>query len=161
MGYALCACFQVLKSGWQLVCVLKVNGKQEYPVPLFAANVTPLSNHLWFFYVSRDLSFGTNSRTSYDQLTFSFESSTRSLVKRCGVRLVYEEDLQDFSKIVAQSSVSISPEEEAVDDLHRDGTSRSVQSGTIKRSYKDNDGEGPAASGSFDEESDLKRSKNR
>ncbi|KAI5312727.1 hypothetical protein L3X38_041901 [Prunus dulcis] len=161
MGYALCALFQVLKSGWQLACVLKVNGKQEYPVPLFAANVTPLSNHLWFFYVSRDLSFGTNSQTSYNQLTFSFESSTRSLVKRCGVRLVYEEDLQDFSKIVAQSSVSISPEEEAVDDLHRDGTSRSVQSGTIKWSYKDNDGEGPAASGSFDEEPDLKRSKNR
>ncbi|CAL9020574.1 unnamed protein product [Prunus brigantina] len=161
MGYALCAVFKVLKSGWELACVLKVNGKQEYPVPLLAANVTPLSNHLWFFYVSRDLSFGTNSQTSYDQLTFSFESSTRCSVKKCGVRLVYEEDPQDFSKLVAQSSVSISPEEEAADDLHRDGTSGSVQSGTIKRSYKDNDGEGPAGSGSFDEESDLKRSKNR
>ncbi|PQP94317.1 TMV resistance protein N-like isoform X1 [Prunus yedoensis var. nudiflora] len=111
MGYALCAVFQVFSSGWELSCVLEVNGKEEYPAPLLSTDVQPKSDHLWLFYVSRDISFGTEwQSSSCNQLIFSFKSSGSCLVKRCSARLVYEQDVEEFNQIVTQSSSNIDGE---------------------------------------------------
>ncbi|ONI21319.1 hypothetical protein PRUPE_2G059000 [Prunus persica] len=107
MGYALCAVFEVFSSGWELSCVLEVNGKKEYPAPVLLTDVQPVSDHLWLFYVSRDISFGTEWQKSCDQLTFSFESSGPIWVKKCGARLIYEKDVEEFNKVVAQSSSNV------------------------------------------------------
>ncbi|XP_008231887.1 PREDICTED: TMV resistance protein N-like isoform X2 [Prunus mume] len=109
MGYALCAVFQVFSSGWELSCVLDVNGQKEYPAPVLSTDVQPVSDHLWLFYVSRDITFGTEWQKGCDRLTFSFESSGPSMVKKCGARLIYEQDVEEFNKVVTQSSSSISP----------------------------------------------------
>ncbi|XP_016650361.1 PREDICTED: TMV resistance protein N-like isoform X1 [Prunus mume] len=111
MGYALCAVFQVFGSGWDLSCVLEVNGKEDYPAPLLSTDVQPKSDHLWLFYVSRDISFGTEwQNSSCNQLIFSFKSSGSCLVKRCSARLVYEQDAEEFNQIVTQSSSNIDGE---------------------------------------------------
>ncbi|PRQ22478.1 putative toll-like receptor, P-loop containing nucleoside triphosphate hydrolase [Rosa chinensis] len=104
MGYALCAVFEVFGSGWELSCVLEVNGKEEYPAPLLSTDVQPVSDHLWLFYVSRDISFGTEWQNSCNQLVFSFRNSGPSMVKKCGVRLVYEQDVEEYKRLVTHSS---------------------------------------------------------
>ncbi|BFG20721.1 hypothetical protein CerSpe_069950 [Prunus speciosa] len=109
MGYALCTVFQVFSGGWELSCVLEVNGQKEYPAPVLSTDVQPVSDHLWLFYVSRDISFGTEWQNSCDRLTFLFESSGPSMVKKCGARLIYEQDVEEFNKVMTQSSSSISP----------------------------------------------------
>ncbi|KAK9944306.1 hypothetical protein M0R45_009879 [Rubus argutus] len=63
-GYALCAVFEVFGSGWELTCVLKVNGKEGWSLPLLTTNVQPVSDHLWLFFVSRDLSCGKEWKSS-------------------------------------------------------------------------------------------------
>ncbi|VVA33358.1 PREDICTED: TMV resistance [Prunus dulcis] len=129
MGYAVCAVFEVSSSGWNVTCDLKVNGKEKYPAPLIATNVQPVGEHLWLFYVSRDISFDREWQNSCNQLTFSFTNSSCCFVKKCGVRLVYQKDVEDFDNVTTQSSIDISPYE-AMDDK-----SASVHGATIKRSY--------------------------
>ncbi|CAL8988527.1 unnamed protein product [Prunus brigantina] len=154
MGYALCAVFQVFGSGWELDCLLKVNGKEQYPAPILATNVQPLSDHLWLVYISRDLSLGKEWQHRRNQLIFSFNSSGPSFVKKCGVRLVYEQDVEDFNKILTQPSSKISPSE-AMDALHRDEKSPSLGGAIVQHSFWKR----PSRNSSFTEQSHFKRSK--
>ncbi|XP_004290248.1 PREDICTED: TMV resistance protein N-like [Fragaria vesca subsp. vesca] len=108
MGYALSAVFEVFGGGWELSCVLEANGKQEYPAPLLSTDVQPVGEHLWLFYVTRDTSFGTSFGTGWqnscNNLMFSFKSSGLCYVRKCGARLIYEEDVEGFNKMVTRSS---------------------------------------------------------
>lgn len=106
-GYALCAVFEVFGSGWELTCVFKVNGKEEWSLPLLTTNVQPVSDHLWLVFISRDLSCGKEWKISCNQLIFSFQSSGPCLVKKCGVLLVNEHDVEKFNKVMTESSSNI------------------------------------------------------
>ncbi|XP_008237406.1 PREDICTED: TMV resistance protein N-like [Prunus mume] len=154
MGYALCTVFQVFGSGWELDCLLKVNGKEQYPAPILATNVQPMSDHLWLVYISRDLSLGKEWQHRRNQLIFSFISSGPSFVKKCGVRLIYEQDVEEFNKILTQPSSKISPSE-AMDALHHDEKSESLEGAIVQQSFWKR----PSRNGSFTEQSHFKRSK--
>ncbi|PQQ07601.1 TMV resistance protein N-like [Prunus yedoensis var. nudiflora] len=66
------------------------------------------SEHIWVFYLLRDLPSLTDASTNH---RFSFEThytstgdseglKTSSNIKECGARLVYERDLEEFSRFV-------------------------------------------------------------
>ncbi|VVA36039.1 PREDICTED: TMV resistance [Prunus dulcis] len=154
-GYALCTVFEVFGSGWELNCFLKVNGKEQYPAPLLVTNVQPLSDHLWLLYISRDLTFGNEWQHSCNQLIFSFKSSGPSLVKKCGARLVYEQDVEEFNRMLTHSSRTISPYEAT--NVHHDENSTSVQGAIVQPSYNHCEWKGLYGSSSFHEESEFKR----
>lgn len=154
MGYALCAVFHVFGGGWELDCLLKVNGKEQYPAPILATNVQPISDHLWLVYISRDLSLGKEWQHRRNQLIFSFNSSGPSLVKKCGVRLIYEQDVEEFNKTLTHPSSNISPSE-AMDALHHDEKSPSPEGAIVQHSFWKR----PSRNGSFTEQSHFKRSK--
>ncbi|ONH90325.1 hypothetical protein PRUPE_8G046500 [Prunus persica] len=154
-GYALCTVFEVFGSGWELNCFLKVNGKEQYPAPLLVTNVQPLSDHLWLLYISRDLTFGNEWQHSCNQLIFSFKSSGPSLVKKCGARLVYEQDVEEFNRMLTHSSRTISPYEAT--NVHHDENSTSLQGAIVQPNYNHCEWKGLYGSSSFHEESEFKR----
>ncbi|CAL8174353.1 unnamed protein product [Prunus armeniaca] len=126
-----------------------------YPAPLLVTNVQPLSDHLWLLYISRDLKFGNEWQHSCNQLIFSFKSSGPSLVKKCGARLVYEQDVEEFNRMLTHSRRTISPYEAT--NVHHDENSTSVQGAIVQPSYNHCEWKGLYGSSSFHEESEFKR----
>ncbi|PRQ55248.1 putative toll-like receptor, P-loop containing nucleoside triphosphate hydrolase [Rosa chinensis] len=136
MGFALCAVFVLHKhhrvdklcrdefktfnATHHLVCCLKLDGRKlevygKQPAFRFSEEFCQVkSDHLWLFYVSRDKYFGTEWwQNSCSQLEFLFKTRGPGLkVKECGVRLIYEQDVQELNQTTTQSSSRISPYED-------------------------------------------------
>ncbi|XP_040371413.1 disease resistance protein RPV1 isoform X2 [Rosa chinensis] len=136
LGFALCAVFvlhehlqvdklyidefKTFNATHHLVCCLKLDGRElevygRQPAFRFSEEFCKVkSDHLWLFYVSRDKYFGTEWwRNSCSQFEFLFETRGPGLkVKECGVRLIYEQDVQELNKTTTQSSSGMSPYED-------------------------------------------------
>ncbi|PRQ55829.1 putative leucine-rich repeat domain, L domain-containing protein [Rosa chinensis] len=133
LGFALCAVFvlhehhpvdklyidefKTFNATHHLLCCLKLDGKElevygRQPAFRFSEEFCQVeSDHLWLFYVSCDKYFGTEWwHNSCSQLEFSFETRWPGLkVKECGVRLIYEQEVQELNQTNTQSSSRMSP----------------------------------------------------
>ncbi|XP_024182658.1 disease resistance protein RPP2B-like [Rosa chinensis] len=128
MGFALCVVFRLhehhhinelntdqfktFKATHHLVCCLKVNGRElevcgRQPAFRFSEEFCRVeSHHIWLFYVPCDY-FGTEWKTS-NQIEFLFETKGPGLkVERCGVRPIYEQDVQEMIKTMNHSNSRI------------------------------------------------------
>ncbi|XP_062023610.1 disease resistance protein RPV1-like [Rosa rugosa] len=136
LGFALCAVFvlhehhpvdslyinefKTFNATHHLVCCLKLDGTElevygRQPAFRFSEEFCQVeSDHLWLFYVSRDKYFGTEWwHNSCSQLEFLFETRGLGLkVKECGVRLIYEQEVQESNQTTTQSSSRMSPYED-------------------------------------------------
>ncbi|XP_061995441.1 TMV resistance protein N-like isoform X1 [Rosa rugosa] len=136
LGFALCAVFVLRKhhlvdelyidefktfnATHHLVCCLKLDGRKlevygRQPAFRFSEEFCQVeSDHQWLFYVSRDKYFGTEWwHNSCSQLEFLFETRGPGLwVKECGVRLIYEQEVQELNQTTTQSSSRMSPYED-------------------------------------------------
>ncbi|KAM5551741.1 hypothetical protein ABKV19_026538 [Rosa sericea] len=136
LGFALCAVFvlhehhpvdklymdefKTFNATHHLVCCLKFNGIElevygTQPAFRFSEEFCQVeSDHLWLFYVSSDKYFGTERwRNCYGQFEFLFETRGPGLkVRECGVRLIYEQDVQALNQTTTQSSSRMSPYED-------------------------------------------------
>ncbi|KAM5551847.1 TMV resistance protein N-like [Rosa sericea] len=132
LGFALCAVFVLHKhhrdklsidefktfnATHHLVCCLKLDGRElevygRQPAFRFSEEFCQVkSDHLWLFYISRDKYFGTEWwHNSCRRFEFLFKIRGPGLkVKECGVRLIYEEDVQELNQTTTQSSSRMSP----------------------------------------------------
>jgi hypothetical protein len=110
MGFALCAVFTLkpLPPSLRMAigCSLSLNGQKLSPSPIqrFGGKWgQPVWDHIWLFYVHRDRYFNNEWQDIYSQLEFSFVSrylkaGTEQVlqVKKCGVRMIYEEDVEEL-----------------------------------------------------------------
>ncbi|KAM5551749.1 hypothetical protein ABKV19_026546 [Rosa sericea] len=109
--------FKTFNATHHLVCCLKLNGREleiygTRPAFRFSEEFCQVeSDHLWLFYVPRDKYFGTDwCPYGCSQLEFLFKTRGPGLkVKECGVRLIYERDVQQFNQTTTQSSSRLSP----------------------------------------------------
>ncbi|KAM0993922.1 hypothetical protein EV2_009838 [Malus domestica] len=154
MGYALCAVFvldehcvvdehdtfqfKTFHATHHLVCRLKHNGKQlevcgTQPAFRFSEKFCQVdSDHLWMFYVSRDRYFGTDWHNSCSQIEFLFETRGPGLkVKKCGVRLMYEQDVGALQSESATVNTSIFPVEEDVINMIDDNVTHTSSDMTL------------------------------
>ncbi|XP_062000729.1 TMV resistance protein N-like isoform X2 [Rosa rugosa] len=136
LGFALCAVFvlhkhhrvdklyidefKTFKATHHLICCLKLDGRKlqvygRQPAFRFSEEFCQVkSDHLWLFYVSRDKYFGAEWwHNSCSQLEFLFKTRGPGLkLKKCGVRLIYEQDVQELNQTTTQSSSRMSPYED-------------------------------------------------
>ncbi|KAM5551803.1 hypothetical protein ABKV19_026584 [Rosa sericea] len=135
LGFALCAVFvlhehlvdklyidefKTFNATHHLVCCLKLDGRElevygRQPAFRFSEEFCKVkSDHLWLFYVSRDKYFGAEWwHNSCSQFEFLFETRGPGLtVMECGVRLIYEQDVQELNQTTTQSSSGMSPYED-------------------------------------------------
>ncbi|XP_040368728.1 disease resistance protein RPV1-like isoform X2 [Rosa chinensis] len=136
LGFALCAVFaldehhpvdelymdefKTFNATHHLVCCLKLDGRElevygRQPAFRFSEEFCQVeSDHLWLFYVSCDKYFGTEWwHNICSQVEFLFKTRGPGLyVKRCGVRLIHEQDVQELNQTTTQSSRSMSPYED-------------------------------------------------
>ncbi|XP_061995459.1 TMV resistance protein N-like [Rosa rugosa] len=130
LGFALCAVFvlhehypvnelyidefKTFNATHHLVCCLELDGRElevygRRPAFRFSEEFCQVeSDHLWLFYVSRDNYFGTEWwHNSCSQLEFLFETRGPGLeVKECGVRLIYEQEVQELNQTTTRSRMS-------------------------------------------------------
>ncbi|PRQ55309.1 putative winged helix-turn-helix DNA-binding domain, leucine-rich repeat domain, L [Rosa chinensis] len=117
--------FKTFNATHHLVCCLKLDGRElemygRQPAFRFSEEFCKVkSDHLWLFYVSRDKYFGTGWwHNSYSQFEFLFETRGPGLqVKECGVRLIYEQEVQELNQTTTQSSSRMSPYEDILIDF--------------------------------------------
>ncbi|PRQ22422.1 putative leucine-rich repeat domain, L domain-containing protein [Rosa chinensis] len=112
-GFAGCAVFRLVKQlpprEWSIGCVLIANGISLGHIGLAIGGQwgQPVLDHIWFFYVNRDGGHYNNEwQDIYHQLQFSFQfydfengqmmNEELVQVKKCGVRMVYEEDVEEL-----------------------------------------------------------------
>nr|XP_048318561.1 disease resistance protein RUN1-like [Ziziphus jujuba var. spinosa] len=104
MGFALCVCFTSDFSE-RLHCNIKINGRNwglgNVLVPIYDFRFRFKPYHLWLVYLSRNAYFSRQWVNSCGRIEFSFENEYEddkycTDVKMCGVRLVYDQDIQDF-----------------------------------------------------------------
>ncbi|XP_040365573.1 TMV resistance protein N isoform X2 [Rosa chinensis] len=119
IGFAFCVVFRIFKAPPPLLwrdtyCSLKANGKSCGYVSLGFGGKSgqPMSDHIWFGCWYRDHNFHSHEwQDIYYQLEFSFElvdgekdmdffftevhSAMDGEVKKCGVRMIYEEDVEE------------------------------------------------------------------
>ena len=125
--------------------------------------------HLWLLYWSRD---GLLDKPANDHecswINVVFDSNSPSVeVIKCAVRLIYEQDVEEFNQTIAQRDVAQDVEEfnqtiaqrdvafEGLDCVHREFENSTVVKGTkIMRTYEDNNEAERSASWSFPEETE-------
>ncbi|XP_048328509.1 disease resistance protein RUN1-like [Ziziphus jujuba] len=116
MGFALCVQFLPTKLSY-LHCHVKVNG-QDWGYGSVDWYITDkfYVNHLWILYLPRNIYFREewlSNKCSQIQFSFSFEllrypigkkDGTNMFIKDCGMRLVYEEDIEDLDPFASNCS---------------------------------------------------------
>ncbi|KAF3432455.1 hypothetical protein FNV43_RR27195 [Rhamnella rubrinervis] len=97
----------------KLGCHIKMNGHTSSRTPIFwfkeeldNIDLNDDSQHLWLLYLSRHY-FGTTWQNNCNHIEFSFEVEGPGLeVKQSGAYLVYEEDAENFHKLMNNRSRS-------------------------------------------------------
>ena len=177
MGIVLCVVFALCEhhplelidsANWgflrithQLTCSFKVNGydkpnKKDY---CFSEQYGKIeSNHLWLSYVrppyfNRVEELSQIDANGLNQIEFEFETFGPGLeIKKCGVHLVFKENIEDCNQTMAQCRISnITPHEDEFDDSAKDSKNKR------RRSHDDYDGAGPSEEGSFNDQLHPKR----
>ena len=150
-----------LKITHQLTCSFKVNGydkpnKKDY---CFSEQYGKIeSNHLWLSYVrppyfNRVEELSQIDANGLNQIEFEFETFGPGLeIKKCGVHLVFKENIEDCNQTMAQCRISnITPHEDEFDDSAKDSKNKR------RRSHDDYDGARPSEEGSFNDQLHPKR----
>ena len=146
--------------------ILVNNRKGAWLAELFSNTFVQIkSDHLWLFYLPPRI-FNENERAvlsqidenDFIQMEIRFTSPLNQCleVKKCGFRLVYEQDIEDIREMMAQSSNStcITPYEGL--DVRHD-LDNSTEYIKIKRSHDEYDGAGPSGEGSSNDVPHSKR----
>ncbi|PRQ25526.1 putative TIR domain, P-loop containing nucleoside triphosphate hydrolase [Rosa chinensis] len=131
MGFASCIVFRVLKPltplvEWSINCNLRANGKDiSNKGPRFGGKWgQPVLDHIWLLYVPCDgdcfnnewqdiyyhliLSFNTDSDEDTDSGEDTDLEEEIVQVKKCGIRMVYEEDVEElWETLLKQSNIGI------------------------------------------------------
>ncbi|KAM5549898.1 hypothetical protein ABKV19_001026 [Rosa sericea] len=126
MGFACCVVFRLLKPLpplvlWSINCELSANGNSSShgSVELGGEWGQPVLDHIWFFCGARDMfSQHDEWQDIYCQLVFSFQpryfpdgrimNEEIVRVKKCGVRMIYEEDADElWERLLKQSNIGI------------------------------------------------------
>ena len=144
-----------LRITHQLTCSFKVNGydkpnKKEY---CFSEQYGKIElNHLWVSYVpppyfNQVEELSQIDANGFNQIEFEFETFGPGLeIKKCGVHLVFKENIEDCNQTMAQCRNSkITPYEDESDDSAKDSKNKR------RRSHDDYDGAGPSEEGSFND----------
>ncbi|XP_031249162.1 TMV resistance protein N-like [Pistacia vera] len=116
-----------------------------------------LSDHLWFFYLHPS-NYYEHLKNDFNYIEFFFASQQGPGVelKRCGVRPVYEEDVEEFDQIMNQHCSSSTFCN--LDEFHQDFVGSKMDVAMTKRSLIEYDKAESSGSGcSEDEESEPKR----
>ena len=167
MGFALCALFRINCYGYSgeryslkgLVKALgdvphrtfKVIGETSFEVVIGETSFDYSVCHLWLLYWSRDDLLGTHW---YDlecsRINVVFNSNSPSVeVIKCAVRLIYEQDVEEFNKTIAQGSSCCVITSEDSDFVHEFENSAVVKATKIVRTYDDNNEAERSASWGF------------
>jgi hypothetical protein len=132
MGFALCASFDAFGSLENNSSVDKILGLRAYvralgdmPHSLYTSKiffgVTPGMGHIWLLFLSRDSWFATVHNGECSQIEVVFEDyGPRLNVQKCGVRLVYEQDVEEFNQTIAQCDSSRIITYEGWDGVHHE-----------------------------------------
>ncbi|XP_062025341.1 TMV resistance protein N-like [Rosa rugosa] len=119
MGFALCVVFRPLKplpplAEWSVSCSMRVNGQFLGPFGILFGGKwgQPVLDHIWFFYVHRDEYHKQVWQDITYELVFSFKSMYQVekfgdeivQVKKCGVRMIYEGDIEEFWETLLKQS---------------------------------------------------------
>ena len=173
MGVAFCAflkknCYRHLSDGFSLkgrVIALgdmphrtfKVFGETSFEVVIRETSFDYSVGHLWLLYSSRDYLLDTNWNDHECRwIKVVFDSNSPSVVViKCAVRLIYEQDVEEFNQTIAQCSSScVNTSEVSECDHHEFENSAAVTSCKVERIYDDNSEAEPGASRSFPKESE-------
>ena len=112
--------------------------------------------HLWLLYLSCDdwPAIGWNYQCSRIKVVFDTNSPRVEVIK-CAVRLIYEQDVEEFNLTIAQCSSSCINTSEGWDCVHHEFENSAVVKATkFKATYDDNREAEPSASWSFPEETE-------
>ena len=164
IGMTVCAVFNCpnlhpnnyVLSDHLLFCNIIVNKHEGATIVDFFSTkfVQIKSHHLWMFYLPpqklyENERFNQIDENGFIQMEIRFHSPLHRWFefKKCGFRLVYEQDIEDIREMMAQSnnSICITPCEGL--DVHHD-FDNSVEGIKIKRSRDEYDGVGPSGEGS-------------
>ena len=167
MGFALCALFRINCYGYSSERyslkghvkalgdvphhTFKVIGETSFEVVIGETSFDYSVCHLWLLYWSRDDLLGTHW---YDlecsRINVVFDSNSPSVeVIKCAVRLIYEQDVEEFNKTIAQGSSCCVITSEDSDFVHEFENSAVVEATKIVRTYDDNNEAERSASWGF------------
>ncbi|GAV65328.1 LOW QUALITY PROTEIN: LRR_1 domain-containing protein/NB-ARC domain-containing protein/TIR domain-containing protein, partial [Cephalotus follicularis] len=122
MGIAMCCVFAVhehspiidnpLGFGWNAItCYLEANDR-NFPsscgIGFEEKFSSAVSDHLWLLYVSNPSYYLGTECQDCGNMNFLFEGEPGLEVKKCGVRLLYEHDVEDLVNVTTDSNCTIS-----------------------------------------------------
>ena len=118
MGFALCATLDACNPPFNVdeygvpnetfgltACVNALGDMphSRYASEIFFRVTDGMRRHIWVLYLSRDDWFSTVWKGERSQIEVEFQTSNPKLkVRQCGVRLVYEQDVEKFNQTIAQ-----------------------------------------------------------
>ena len=114
MGFALCACLYASYMPTTVEAFGKTTGLRARVIALgdmphshcvseIFFGMTLGANHICLLYLSRDDWFATGWKGECSQFEVVFETTNPSLVpQKCGVSLIYEQDVEEFNQSIAQ-----------------------------------------------------------
>lgn len=114
MGFALCACLYASYMPTTVEAFGKTSGLRvrvmalddmphNHSVSEIFFGMTLGANHICLLYLSRDDWFATGWKGECSQFEFVFETTNPSFVpQKCGVSLIYEQDVKEFNRSIAQ-----------------------------------------------------------
>ena len=167
MGFALCAFFRINHScysseRYSLKChVIALGDMPHGPHRTFEVAIGETSfkysvGHLWLLYLSRDdwPAIGWNYQCSRIKVVFDTNSPRVEVIK-CAVRLIYEQDVEEFNLTIAQCSSGCINTSEGWDCVHHEFENSAVVKVTkFKATYDDSREAEPSACWSFPEETE-------
>ncbi|PRQ22385.1 hypothetical protein RchiOBHm_Chr6g0249691 [Rosa chinensis] len=114
MGFTFCVVFRLLNPlpplfQWSIKCSLKSNGKVYGRCGTSFGRQwgQPVLDHIWFFCGHRDYFIHRLEwQDIYQHLEFSFKFNPGECqqVKKCGVRMIYEEDVEELWHVEGKST---------------------------------------------------------
>ncbi|XP_062017321.1 disease resistance protein RUN1-like [Rosa rugosa] len=104
MGFAGCAVFEI--KG-----MVRFRKRKRDGLGTSRTLSQAVSHHLWFEYTPRHIHYEDWPRWQHcRRLKFSFEFGGQDIVKKCGVRIVYEPDIQSLNESLKKSNFGTSPD---------------------------------------------------
>ena len=174
MGFAVCAVFCCLPlhqiiDYCSLSCRLIVNGNELNRGTSIAQEVGS-SDHVWLTYWLNQYYIGSEEdlellkeceANEFSQIGIKIRTNSKTVVKKCGFRVVYKKDIEDLIQTMSQSSnTSIIPYEDLGVLHHNSDNSMVVGDGNkAKRTCDNYDGVEPSGEGSSNDMPNPKRIK--
>ncbi|XP_065625392.1 TMV resistance protein N isoform X3 [Quercus suber] len=165
MGIAVCVVFCSHHNRDPLFCWLTANGKRMSSAPAIG-NIVVLSDHIWLLYLLPQF-YPEKERKSlwecdvngFSQISIYFGTSPDLEVKKCGLRMVYKNDIEDLNRAMARSRNNNIIHHKGLDVLPQNFNNLAVvaEGNKAKETRDDCDGIGPSGEGSSDDLPHLQR----